>query len=461
MKKVFHYLLFLSLVFTVSFSLSSCGDFGDFGNGENETENNESQDGENDESQDGGNNQGGENDNPADPEKVYKDKEDFQRIAIELMDEFDTSDFEHIMELAEYICREYAEYETGEAEEWLDDCLEELYTELESDKSYPVYETIYKASAFKGKFVAENGRWKRYDSDNLSLHVKDQNGNPCEIVLTTSGRTKKVHCWDEESWYYEYWWDEYGNYHWNEGIGSEERIWIEVPENITVVLKQNGNKLAEAVLNADLSSMQGSDFNLSKDKYNINARVYFNGYSFNIDNISYENKKESTVAFSFKHGNKNLLTANLSITPQIDEPVAGFDEDDFLKTFDSKNNNISINILDQMELKGSCNSFRDLLNVIDEEWDEHTDSKINRYLDINIYFYGAKEPAARIEFESFEDDKYYYTDYDLEPIIIFNDKSRNSLEDFFNEDDFRRAIDAFNDLLNGFEDLIYGYDFDF
>lgn len=191
MKKYFNLLTVLVLSLITSISLLSCDDFGSIGSNEDgSVENNGNNNGN-------GNDQGNNNDSIGNSSQVYRDKEDFQRIAIELMDEFKTSDFENIMELAEYICKEYAELETGEAEEWLDGCLDELSKDIESNETYPIYETIYKASAFKGRFVAEEGCWKKYESDNLSIHVKDQNGNPCEIMLTTSGRTKKVHCWDD------------------------------------------------------------------------------------------------------------------------------------------------------------------------------------------------------------------------------------------------------------------------
>lgn len=63
---------------------------------------------------------------PGTPAQVYKDKKDFENIALELVDEFNASDFENILELAEYIGETYAEYEVDEAEEWLEECLETL-----------------------------------------------------------------------------------------------------------------------------------------------------------------------------------------------------------------------------------------------------------------------------------------------------------------------------------------------
>lgn len=389
---------------------------------------------------------------PATPEES---KDIIQETAIEFMNEFHASNFDDIIDMTEYFVNTYSEYETDELTSWLGDCFGEVSKEIESKNSYPVYETIYKASAFKGKFVAEDGSWKRYDSDNLSIHMKDQNGNPCEVTITTSGDTKKVHCCDDWDGYWDTYYDsEKEEWYENKVIESEEYIWVEVPENLTIVLNQNGEKLAEAVINADLSSMQGDDFNLSKDKYNVNTSVYFNGYSFSTENISYANNKELKTAFNFKNGNKLLLAASLSVTPKIDVPNAGFEDDEFLETVESTNNSAVVNILGKMEFRGNCNSFRKVIDVIsEEEWDSRTALSLNPLFNVNVYFNGAVLPTAKLEFESFQDGYYdwdglYQVEYDLEPIIVFTDGTRHSFGDFFNERDFKMTIDAFNALID-------------
>lgn len=398
---------------------------------------------------------------PGTPAQVYKDKKDFENIALELVDEFNASDFENILELAEYIGETYAEYEVDEAEEWLEECLGTLTKVKDTDKDYDVYETIYRLSAFKGKFVAEDGRWVKYKSDNLSLHVKDQNGKPCEITLTAAGDVKRVLCFTEQTWegFYN---NETGEY--NEHIGEENIIWLDVPEKITLVLKQNGKELLKAVIETDLSSMKGDEFNLSEDKYNVSANLYFNGYTFVVDKIHYENNKESKAEFEFKHGDKVLLSSALVVTPEISGAI---DEDFDYEDGDAnlKNNVLTINVLDKLEIKGSCENVMDLVEVLDSEWDSSIDGKVNRYIDINLYFYGVKEPVAEIKFECFEDEYSYewgsYTDYYLVPVIVFNDGSKNSIEDFFNEDDFEKVINAVENLFDEFEDLVEGYEFDF
>ena len=398
--------------------------------------------------------------NPGDPitpnpDVIYKNKEDFQNVALELRIEFKASNFENIMDLAEFISNEYAEYDTENAESWFEGCLESLGKKIGSGNNYDIYESIYKLSAFKGKWVANDKTqcWEKSNANNLSLHVKDQNGNPCEITLTTSGNTKKVHCFDSQDEYY------------NGEYGDINKIYVEVPEKVTIVVKQNGAELAKAIINTDLSSMSGVDYNLETDKYSASATLYFNGYTVGIENLHYQNKKESGFSFSFKHGNKTIVSAKASATPEL--YISNFDEEWEEEDINSKNNLVTVNILGKLELKGSCNNLLELVKVIDSEWDETIDGKINRHFKINVHFYGESEPTAKIEFECEEDAYYdywegkYIYDYDLIPVIEFQDYSRHSLEDFFNEEDFKNTINAFESLLREFENLVEGYDFDF
>lgn len=406
-------------------------------------------------------------------------KEELEEIASQLSAEFVASDFENILDLVEYISQECEKYNVEEQEEWFFEILDGFKQLKEHNGQYPTYEFIYRLSAFKGKFVANEDslRLERTESDNLSLHIKDQNGNPCEVVITTSGKTKTVFCTEETDYNYNYGWDEYGNWWSNETIEDVEKYYLEVPEKVTAVLRQNGTKLAELVINTDLSSMAGEKFNLHKDKYSANATAYFNGYTLNVENLYYENKKEAKVAFSFKHGNKTLISASASATPEIN--VTDFDEDWNEEDINSKNNIATINILDKLLIKGTCNNLGELIEALDEEWNEETDSKVNKYFNIEVFFNNSSNASAKIELESVKDEYYNYqyiynpntgnyeeqyiciTDYDLMPVIVFNDGSRNNVEDFFNEDDFANTLEVFESLYDDFEELLREYDFDF
>ena len=117
--------------------------------------------------------------------------------------------------------------------------MESLGKKIGSGDNYDIYESVYKLSAFKGKWVANDKTqcWEKSNANNLSLHVKDQNGNPCEITLTTSGNTKKVHCFDSQDEYYNGGYYDYENNVWVEDITyGDTFVFIDLNQTRTVVI---------------------------------------------------------------------------------------------------------------------------------------------------------------------------------------------------------------------------------
>lgn len=454
MKKFFNYLLMFTLLFQVTICISSCEDTPGGSNGGN-----------------GGNGGDDNNDAPTSTTVLNEDesKEELEKIAKELMDEFKASDFEGILDLAEYLAQECLEYEVDDAEEMLEDLLQDVvkrdYKGKEEDEygTTEIYEIVYKLSNVKGKFVAneKTKRLEKEDADNFSLHITDQNGNPCEVSLTTSGNTKTVYCAEELVEYSSEWNDDY--YHYEE---TREKYYVEVPEMATLVMKQNGNKLLEVVINTDLSSMEGSEFNLENDQYSVGLTASFNGYSINVDKVTYANNTEAKASISFKHGNKNLITANVTTTPDIENVYDEEWGDEYIDA-NFKNNTVKVSILNNLRIEGTCkNGMKAFEAFEDEKYDGDAakrEEMINKSLDVKVFFNNSSEASAKIEIECFEEkeegyyETYYYTEF--VPVIVFNDESRNEIEDFFNEYDFEDTIEAFEALFEEFEEMFYGYDF--
>ena len=93
------------------------------------------------------------------------------------------------------------------------------------------------------------------------------------------------------------------------------------------------------------------------------------------------------------------------------------------------------------------------------------DSDVDAVIDVKLFFNNSSNASAKIEieceeekeFDEWSDEYYYYQEFI--PVIVFNDGSRNSLEDFFNEYDFEETVEAFEVLVKEFEEMFYGYDF--
>lgn len=450
MKKFFNYLLMFALLLQVTICVSSC------------------------ENVPGGNDGNGDDDNTPTSTTVLNEeesKEELEKIAKELMDEFKASDFEGVLDLAEYIAQECMEYEVDE--ELLNDALKDFIEQdtlgTENDEYgsiYHIYKVVYKLSGIKGKFTANNETkcLEKEDANNFSLHITDQNGNPCEVAITVGGNKKTVYCWDEtEAWGSS--WDENGNYYYEENIN---KIYVEVPETVTLVMKQNGNKLLEFVINTDLSSMAGSEFNLENDQYSVGATAYFNGYSINVDKVTYKNNTEAKVSVSFKHGDKNLITAKATATPDIENKYDEEWDEEYIEA-NCKDNTVKVSILNNLRIEGTCKNLLKALEAIEgEEYDVDAakrEEMINKSIDVKLFFNNSSNASAKIEieceeekeFDEWSDEYYYYQEFI--PVIVFNDGSRNSLEDFFNKYDFEETIEAFETLINEFEEMFYGYDF--
>jgi hypothetical protein len=77
-------------------------------------------------------------------------------------------------------------------------------------------------------------------------------------------------------------------------------------------------------------------------------------------------------------------------------------------------------------------------------------------MDINLFYDGGSLVQAYVELESFRDEDWdgdYY--WEAEPVICFHDgSSYSTIETFFNEYDFDDVIDAFEKLLEDYEDMI-------
>ena len=412
--------------------------------------------------------EGGETDPAPDPvpalpvETPEEQKKALERTALDFVDAIAAENFEDVVGLAEYLAQEYSEdnYDYDRLEDWADDCYEALtrtFERTETNKEVydwgytwisttDYYRVVCAASNFTGKFEAKNGQWKYSEADDLSFHVKDEKGKPCVLRLTASGNTKTVFMGRDEEYY---------SNSYTDGVDSTfcemSNVYIEVPEVITVTLQQDGDNIAKVVLAADLSSMKGDEIDLRKDKYNVTATIEFNGYSVTVDNLKYAPEKGTSVAMNFMKGNKSLLSAKVSADLDVSNE----------EFYGSENNSVEIDVMGSVQLKGKMAG--DIVDAYDElETAFEADSerlfkkqveKVNSLMNLNLYFYNSETPSAKFELRPFVDDE-YDNEWYVEPVIVFDDETSYSLEQYFNEDDFKKLIKAIERLGEDYEDLM-------
>ena len=417
--------------------------------------------------------------NPSNPDSLVvapvstpeEQKKVLEQTAIAVMDEVAASNFENVANLAEYLVEEYSEdnYDYSNIEEWAEECYNaiartfintEVEEEYYDDGDWGIYHyvdilnhynVVCPASNFTGKFEAVKdtmGMWQYTEADDLSFHVQDAQGKPCVLRLATSGQTKLVHL--------------FGEYDWVDGSYSQyadtayydvNHWYVHLPEVIDVTLTQDGDELAKVSYKVDLSSIEGDEFDLSKDKLNMTAAIEFNGYSLVVDNCKYAPKNGTAVAANFRKGNKSLIS--LEASADIDVTNDAFNG--------SKNNRIAIDVMGVVQVKGAIDS--DVYEILQEyddamcadsvaDFRNHLD-RINELVDLRLYYYNSSVPSAKFELRLFESEDVDYEEYwYIEPVVVFNDETSYALGEYFNEEDFEKFLNALNKLIDDYDNLI-------
>ena len=448
--KTLKWFIYALMATSLSLGMVACGD-------DDPAENNMS-------GNNGGNN-GGNGDNPNHndgPNKVLsatEQKEKLEKTSIDLLEKVDAQYFKDIDDLAQYAQTEYVDKSNTDAvSDWFEECLsavtqktsEGLKTDDWGYEYYAYnYTRIIELSNFTGHFEVANNKWNYTKANDLQFAFRDQQGKPCNITLTSKGQQKKVYAGEEEdNWKYEY--DQIT------GTSKEEvdliKYYIYVPEEISVVLSRNGEILVSAVIRPNLNSMQGEEFDIYKDSYDVTADIKIHDYVLTIDKAHYNANKGAEVSAKFVKGNETLIYAKISGEGKVCEN----EDDTQIGAVD-----LSVNILNEIQLKGNVSNwdkFYNNYNKADQNYDNEQNFKsylknANEYINAGMYF---NSNVKQAEFKLLAICEKYYGEEEwyAEPAIFFEDgTSYNTLEAFFDKDDFKKLIHAFDDFVAGFENF--------
>ena len=168
-----------------------------------------------------------------------------------------------------------------------------------------------------------------------------------------------------------------------------------------------------------------------------------------------------------KNGKKMIETAissDISGIPScnlkafIDDPE-DIDTDDI----NGKNAYVKIDIMGKVQVQGTISDIRKYADYLDKaDENDENESKFKSYInqanslaDINLFYDNGSTKQAFMQLESFEENDYYSRYWYTEPIMKFYDgSSYSSFEVFFNESDFKKVIDTYEELLDEYEDMI-------
>ena len=421
-------------------------------------------------------------------------KQYMEQVGKELMQLTPSSDFQQISELANHVADNYMEsYDWDSVEEWAETCFDDACTFINTEKEtdtgngygwtsiynyfYNNYKSLLMASNFTGHFTAQNGKWVQTPASDLQFIFKGKTGQKCVLKLETSGAVKKVHVGEIEEWDgYEYTYSESDQTSTSNNYYNYYDMTIGVPEHIAVTLTEGSNTICNTTVNVDLNSLTGTEFDISKGNFTVDATMELNnGYKFTVSKVAYSaNSKASVVGEATKNGTK-LCTlaaaADVSGLPSCylstlvsDEA----DEDDF-DNATGKNCHAVVDLMGKIQLIGDLSDvvkFVDYLEQADENDENESQFKsyvnqANSLLQFYLYFDNTNTKQAKVDLESFRDEYYNYWNgtttyyWYCEPVIRFFDGTAYStFEAYFNETDFKSLINTFNDLLDNYEDLI-------
>ena len=408
-----------------------------------------------------GNNDGNDNnhnDKPNDVLSVPEQKEKLEQTSINLLEKIDAQDFKDIDDLAQYAQSEYVDKSNTEAvSNWFKECLDAVTQKtgegVRNDWGYEYYAYNYtriiELSNFTGHFEVANGKWNYTKANDLQFLFSDEQNNPCKISVTSKGQQKKVYAGeDEDDWRYEY--DQIT------GSSKEEvdliKYYIYVPEEVNVVLSRNGEILVSATIHPNLNDMKGEDFDIYKDSYDVTAEIKIHDYVLTVDKAHYNPNKCIEISTKFTKGQETLISAKASCSGKISE------NEDFNEIGEV---NLYINILNQIQFKGNISNWDKFYNNYEKAesyYDEEQNFKsylnnANEYLDAKMYF-NSDVKQAEFKFIANCDQYYGGEEWYAEPAIFFEDgTSYNTLEAFFDKDDFKKLIHAFDDFVAGFENF--------
>lgn len=410
-------------------------------------------------------------DHPSEPCTPEESKEIIEDAIVKLTDAIDSKDIEKINDYASTVSETISNSNTENLEEWISEALEKVqkYSEYYATKAnvYEVsdFEATYSLSTISGHFELVGNEWKCSKADDLLLKFKDEKGKDCEISLVGSGKSSTImieDCFDSDE-YDQDWdgdgiiseWEKGGYYNENgdyvKGCRDKEKISVVVPENIKLTAKYGSEKYVDVQLKTSFN-VNGA---LNIEDYEINVPAVnsavasisgdFNLLDYNL-NLSEFSKNAGKGAFSatFKKGKELLASAKMDI--------------DGFKVTDDVDNDVEINkmtvdfdVIGDVQVKGSLYSEAFKAETYDprnEAQVREIADKISKAMDLGIYF-GSNVKQASVKVAPYFDEGYW----DYEPVLVFNDGTSYSFEEYFNENDFSELLDKLEELFEIFEDF--------
>lgn len=409
-------------------------------------------------------------------------QEKLENVGMALVDECPAEDFENLASILEtFASVDFESYNLDPLYEWADNVaavsVKDTYIDNSTDNNYDRisdFELLVLLSNYHGLFTFANNTVTVSDYNGTKA-VITIDGKKYEAEMTHKGTEKKAYCvFDYESNY------SYSSedYQYSNKYKSKTVIDVRVPEEINVTITENGSHIAS--VNAKFKAkFTESGLQPTVDAFATTTTISINQYSIVYDNSGYDGSaSKAKFVRTLKKGDKALITTVATGDIQVDfneyswsdsgETWSESDKGTELVVNTAKNIVVAMDILGEVQIKGTCSDGKKFSEeydaIYDALWSDgtHDTETANRhldaaetYLDFGVYYNGSNKQAD-IELElQYEEYEWGY-DYDVTPIIVFNDGSKVAPENYFTEDAFADLIDAVYELIEAY-DGVFGF----
>lgn len=398
------------------------------------------------------------------------------------------------------------DYNWGPVEEWFEGQIDKVWKENETEefkngvitRNWDLEVALLMAN-HKGLFecTEEGVTIKDYAGGTKATFAL--NGKTYEFEITQDGKvTEAIYVTDSYR-------ENRGNNYYDEdgNLIAENVIFIYndhsvlkvgIPEKLNICIKENGEYLMDvkAEFKASLSK---DEVNITTDSFTSKVTASINGFEIVANNVAYDaatGKAEEKVTLT-KNG-ESLYTVSSSAEVALKEEEYHWENEwynewedrtyydyytyTYVTATKTKDINLYMDILGEIQVKGSCSNALEASEELDAMWDAlstydwETDTRrqpdlneANRHLDnfnakikINMYYDGkdTRQAAVKFALSSYTDDYYDETYYDLIPILEFSDGSKYKIEEFFTENAFGGLVESFEKLCESYAE-VFGF----
>lgn len=450
------------------------------------------------------------NQKEAEPLTPVESKAYLQETGIEFMESIKAEDHQNLVDLTNFVADEFSGFEIDER---YVDKVSSIYQESVEDYAKAPNANV-PASVFElvslCQEIAQNGQllttratemytieaafpdlygaftpdyqnnvWT-YDAsvkDRLEVSFNDNQNQQWIATLKGSKETTLLHI-KAESIYEESW---YGD------VYDDHEIYdfkLRVPKEINFDVTCDGVSVIKLVVKSDLAldmdlyesyesyydgynSSSEDEVRLTLDYTNLNldASLNVNGYETIVKNAV--TQKDLTASSEIKIAGKSMLRVQSAVAVDIDKLVSNVEDDEFDEN-NVKSISFEADMMGDVQIKAECPTFKLMFNAIEnvveaEENDldfrefSNRISELNGTYDIHVYYEGNSTVQASVELEAYERpggwNDIKYNDY--RPILVFAaDGSQYQFENYFSDSSFSDLIDAFEELVNSFYNLV-------